>query len=350
MLTGTGAGFTSLWSGDVMVTPNHFDRTKTTIVGIGNALVDILAHEDDIFVEKTGYRKGGMNLVESVFIDQTLSIVSGTTTVVPGGSACNTIVGVGKLGGNARFIGKCGQDAMGELFKEDLQNSHVDPILMKSASHTGRVLSIVTPDAQRSMFTHLGAASELTPDEIVGCNFMDAAIVHVEGYLLFNSDLIITALRRAKEDGAMVSLDLASYTVVESSKELLETLVTEYVDILMANEDEAAAFTGYHDERKAIEALSERAKIAVLKIGSRGSYIAYDGEIVKIDPMGEGSAIDTTGAGDLWASGFLFGLTRGYAVEKCGRLASACGYEVCQVVGADISDEGWSRIKRITEE
>ena len=88
----------------------------------------------------------------------------------------------------------------------------------------------------------------------------------------------------------------------------------------------------------------------MLKIGSRGSYIAYDGEIEKIDPMGEGSAIDTTGAGDLWESGFLFGLTRGYAVEKCGRLASACGYEVCQVVGADISDEGWSRIKRITEE
>ena len=166
MLMGTGAGFTSPWSGDIMVTPIHFDNAKDVIVGIGNALVDILTHEDDAFVEKTGFEKGGMNYVGIDVIDKMISLASGTPVVVPGGSACNTIVGVGKLGGNARFIGKCGQDAMGGLFKKDLQNSHVDPILMKSASPTGRVLSIVTPDAQRSMFTHLGAASELIPDEI----------------------------------------------------------------------------------------------------------------------------------------------------------------------------------------
>lgn len=349
MLTGTRAGYTSPWSGDIMATCVQLDKAKDVIVGIGSALVDILTHEDDAFVEKTGAAKGGMSLVDSAFIDKTLCMVSGTPVVVPGGSACNTIIGVGKLGGKARFIGKCGKDAMGDLFSKDLLNSNVDHFLMTSASPTGRVLSIVTPDAQRSMFTYLGAASEMMPGEIAGHSFMDAAIVHVEGYLLFNSDLIISALSRAKEDGALISLDLASYTVVESSKKLLETLVTEYVDILIANEDEAAAFTGHVDERKAIQALSERAKIAVLKIGERGSYIAHDGEIVKIDPMGKGLAIDTTGAGDLWASGFLFGLSRGYAVETCGRLASACGYEVCQVVGAAIPDEGWIRIKRITE-
>ena len=350
MPTGTGAGYTSPWSGNIMMIPIHIDTARDVIVGIGNALVDILAHEDDAFVEKTGFGKGGMNYVNSDFIDKMISLASGTPVVVPGGSACNTTIGVGKLGGKARFVGKCGQDAMGNLFKEDLKSNHVDPFLMTSALSTGRVFSIVTPDAQRSMFTYLGAASETTPAEIAGCSFMDAAVVHVEGYLLFNSDLIISALNRAKEDGAMVSLDLASYTVVESSKELLETLVTDYVDILIANEDEAAAFTGHVDERKAIEALSERARIAILKIGERGSYIAHSGKIVKIDPMGTGSAIDTTGAGDLWASGFLFGLTRGYAVETCGRIASACGYEVCQGVGAAISDEGWARIKRIMEE
>jgi sugar/nucleoside kinase (ribokinase family) len=333
-----------------MATHVTFHKTKDVIVGIGNALVDILAHEDDAFVEKTGFGKGGMNYVDSDFIDKMISLVSGTPIVVPGGSACNTIIGVGKLGGKARFIGKCAQDAMGDLFSKDLKKSHVDPFLMTSASPTGRVLSIVTPDAQRSMLTYLGAASELLPDEIAGCSFLDAAVVHVEGYLLFNNDLIIKALGRAKEDGAMVSLDLSSYTVVESSKALLETLVTEYVDILIANEDEAAAFTGHVDERKAIEALSEKAGIAVLKIGERGSYIAHNGKIVKIAPMKKNPAIDTTGAGDLWASGFLFGLTRGYAIETCGRLASACGYEVCQAVGAAIPDEGWTRIKRIREE
>ena len=350
MQTETGAGYTSPWSGDIMMMPLRFDRTKDVIVGIGNALVDILAHEDDAFVEKTGFEKGGMNYVDSEFIDKMTSLTSGTPIVVPGGSACNTIIGVGKLGGKARFIGKCAQDALGDLFKKDLQNSHVDPLLMTSASPTGRVLSIVTPDAQRSMFTYLGAASELVPGEIAGCRFLDASVVHIEGYLLFNNELIIKALHRAKEDGAMISLDLASYTVVESAKALLETLVSEYVDILMANEDEAAAFTGYVDEQKAIEALAEKARIAVLKIGERGSFIAYDGNIVKIDPMKKGPARDTTGAGDLWASGFLFGLTRGYGVEKSGRLASACGYEVCQVVGAAIPEEGWARIKRIMEE
>ncbi len=350
MRTGTGAGYTSPWSGDIMVMPVRFEKSKDVIVGIGNALVDILAHEDDVFVEETGFGKGGMNYVDSDVIDKMISLTSGTPVVVPGGSACNTIIGVGKLGGKARFIGKCAQDNMGDLFKKELQNSHVDPLLMTSASPTGRVLSIVTPDAQRSMFTFLGAASELVPGEIAECSFLDAAVVHIEGYLLFNNELMIKALSRAKEDGAMVSLDLASYTVVESEKALLETLVTEYVDILMANEDEAAAFTGHIDERKAIEALAEKARIAVLKIGERGSYIAHDGTIVKIDSMGKGSARDTTGAGDLWASGFLFGLTQGYGIEMCGRIASACGYEVCQVVGAAIPDEGWTRIKRITEE
>ena len=350
MQTETGAGSTSPWFGSIMTAPVGLNKAKDVIVGIGNALVDILSHADDAFVEKTGFAKGGMNYVGTDFIDRMIAMLPNMPVVVPGGSACNTIIGVGKLGGKARFIGKCGQDSMANLFSKEVQNSHVDPFLMTSASSTGRVLSIVTPDAQRSMFTYLGAASELVPGEIARCSFLDAAVVHIEGYLLFNKDLILKALRRAKEDGAMVSLDLASYTVVESSKELLETIVTEYVDILMANEDEAAAFTGHTDEQKAIQALSEKAKVAVLKVGERGSYIAHDGAIVKIDPFGKGPAIDTTGAGDLWASGFLFGLTRGYTVETCGRLASACGGEVCQVVGATIPDDGWTRIKRIREE
>lgn len=319
-------------------------------MGIGNALVDILTHEEDRFVANTGFDKGGMNYVDSEFIDKTVSMSTGTPVVVPGGSACNTIVGVGMLGGNARFIGKRGQDSLGDLLEEGLQNSRVDPLLMTSTSPTGRALSIVTPDAQRSMFTFLGAASETKPDEIEACSFHDAAVVHIEGYLLFNEELILSALKRAKDDGALISLDLASYTVVESSKKILDALVSDYVDILMANEDEAAAFTGHRDEKKAIQALAERAKIAVLKIGERGSYIAHEGEISKIEPMGKEDVIDTTGAGDLWASGFLYGFTQGFPIEKCGQLASACGYEVCQVMGAVIAREGWDRIKSITEE
>jgi sugar/nucleoside kinase (ribokinase family) len=267
--------------------------------------------------------------------------------VVPGGSACNTVVGIGNLGGKARFVGKCGKGDMGKLIETDLRRHHVEPVLLRSDSPTGRVLSIITPDAQRSMFTYLGASAETRPEEISVKCFENAAIVHVEGYLLYNPELIQAALRAAKEAGAKISLDLASFTVVEKSKELLAQLVRNYVDILIANEDEAEAFCGCRDERLALEALSRNAEIAVLKVGARGSYISHAGGIIAVNPMGDGYALDTTGAGDLWAAGFLYGLVEGYPLEKCGQLGSACGYEVCQVIGANIPDDGWQRIKKL---
>ena len=324
-----------------------FKEGKDVVVGIGNALIDILTYIDDAFLEKTGAAKGGMTLVDKSFIEKTLAMISNQTVMVPGGSACNTIIGVGKLGGKARFVGKCGQGEMGMFFEKDLRRNHVAPKLLRSSTATGKALSLVTPDAQRSMFTFLGAASEMQPNELLQCEFQDAAIIHVEGYLLFNKDLILAGLDTAKKAGALVSLDLASFTVVEESKEILPKLIENYVDILIANEDEAKAFTGHSDEIKAIEALSKKADIAVLKIGEKGSYIANKGKIIRIAPMGSGDAVDTTGAGDLWASGFLFGLINGYSLEKCGMLGSACGNEVCQVVGANISEEGWLRIKRL---
>ncbi|UCH20531.1 MAG: adenosine kinase [Deltaproteobacteria bacterium] len=317
------------------------------IVGIGSALVDILAHEDEAFLAKTGAVKGGMLLVNKEFIEDTLSQTTAKPTIVPGGSACNTIVGVGKLGGDARFVGKCGKGKMGRFFKSSLEKHNVEPALFTSFSPTGRVLSIITPDAQRSMFTYLGASSETLPTELSDGCFRNAAIVHIEGYLVFNTDLILAALRTAKEAGARVSLDLASFTIVKESKKLLERMISEYVDILIANEDEALALTGYEEEMDAIAALSAKAEISILKIGNRGSIIAHGDKIIKIRPMGDGHAVDTTGAGDLWASGFLFGLVNGYSLERCGQLGSACGYEVCQVVGATIPEDGWQRIKKL---
>jgi sugar/nucleoside kinase (ribokinase family) len=200
------------------------------------------------------------------------------------------------------------------------------------------------------MFTFLGASSEIQPDEITENCFKNAAIVHIEGYLLFNEDLIISALKAAKYVGALVSLDLASFTVVEQSKTVLKRIINDFVDILIANEDEAQAYTGYSDEKKAVCSMAKNTHIAVLKVGKRGSFIAHNGKTIKIEPMGDGGAVDTTGAGDLWASGFLFGLVNGFSLEKCGNLGSACGYEVCQVMGANIPEEGWQRIKKLLEE
>jgi sugar/nucleoside kinase (ribokinase family) len=318
---------------------------RRVVVGIGSALVDILVHEEDDFVEKAGAIKGGMAYVDNRVIDETLRMASKAPFFVPGGSACNTVIGVGRLGGHARFVGKSGNGNLAGLFESDLKTNNVEPCLFKSASLTGRVLSIITPDAQRSMLTYLGASAEAQPRDITSTCFSNAAVVHVEGYLLFNRELILTALDAAKHVGAKVSLDLASFTVVNESKEFLADIVKKYVDILIANEDEARAFTGYADEKDAIEALSEDCEVAVLKLGERGSLIAHEGEVAEIAPKLDMPAVDTTGAGDLWASGFLYGLVNDLSIEKSGELGSLCGYEVCRVVGAKISDEGWRKIK-----
>jgi len=231
-----------------------------------------------------------------------------------------------------------------------LLKSNVDPVLFLSDSPTGRVLSVITPDAQRSMLTFLGASSETMPEEITSECFKDTDIVHIEGYLLFNKELMMAALNAAKSAGAIVSLDLASFTVVEQSKDILEKLVYDYVDILVANEDESRSYTGIYNEFKAVRALASNVDMAVLKVGERGSYIAKDSDIIKVEPIGDGNAVDTTGAGDLWAAGFLYGLSQGFSLRKCGKIGSACGYEVCQVIGAHIPEQGWERIKNILEE
>lgn len=324
------------------------DTTNTgMIAGIGSALVDILAHEDDAFLNSISEVKGGMTLVEDTFLETTVGKLSGDPCIVPGGAACNTIIGLGKLGADARFIGKCGNDDFGQMFKDDLRKSSVEPQLFSSDEATGRVLSIITPDAQRSMFTYLGASAGMLPNEVSAKNFEGASIAVMEGYLLFNRDLIFSALKAAKEAGAKIAMDLASFTVVEESKEILEEIVKEYVDILIANEDEAFAYTGHKDESDALNALASDVDIAVLKVGKNGSYISRDGKVIKIAPFGNGDAVDTTGAGDLWASGFLYGILHGLTLEKSGEIGSACGYEVCQVVGANIPEDGWERIRKL---
>lgn len=322
---------------------------KKRITGIGSALMDLLIDESDNFVAGLNARKGGMTLVDIDFITDVMVRASGMPTLVPGGSACNTIIGVGQLGGPARFIGKCGEDDLGNQLEEALKKSKVEPVLGRTDLPTGRVLSIITPDAQRTMFTYLGASSEQLPVEVAAHSYKDTAIVHIEGYLLFNKELITAAMKAAKAAGAKISLDLASFTVVEAAREYLLELVKEYVDILLANEDEAAAFTGIREEEEALKILSSHAEVAALKVGAKGAYVVCDGEIYRVPPVAAPpqEIIDTTGAGDLWASGFLYSLVNGLPPEHCGLLASHCGYEVCRVIGAHIPDDGWQRIRTV---
>ncbi|MCG8470526.1 MAG: adenosine kinase [Desulfobacterales bacterium] len=320
---------------------------KRGITGVGSALVDLLVFEDDDFLKGVSDIKGGMTLVEGDFADGVLEKTSADVTVVPGGAACNTIVGVGMLGGEASFVGKRGRDDFGALFETDLKKNGVKPQLISSDTATGRVLSIITPDAQRSMFTYLGAASELSPSEVSAEQFEGAAVVLIEGYLLFNTELMMATLSAAKEAGALIAMDLASFTVVEESRDFILSDVISSVDILIANEDEARAFTGIDDEERSLKEMARYVDVAVLKQGARGSLILCDGVVTSVAAVAGDDIVDTTGAGDLWASGFLFGLVNGYDMVTCGEIASRCGYEVCRVTGADIPEEGWARIRKM---
>ena len=322
-------------------------KSITRITGIGSALVDILINESDLFLTDLGKKKGGMTLVEDKDIKVILSESHQTPVVVSGGAACNTIVGVGSLGGDARFIGRRGNDTYGKTFEKQIIKCNVEPVVSISDSPTGRVLSVITSDAQRSMFTFLGASTELDPKSITSDILKETAITMIEGYILFNKDLMMAALKAARVAGSLIALDLASFEVVNASKDLLKDIIKDFVDILIANEDEARAYTGYDDEQKAIEKMSQHVTYAVLKIGKRGSYVSYDNTITRIKAQSGNIPKDTTGAGDLWAAGFLFGIAHGFSIEKSGRIASACGYEVCQVMGTQLPEEAWARIKKL---
>lgn len=318
---------------------------SNTITGVGSALVDVLINETDEFLQKISKEKVSMTYVTADEQQAIIAASSQRPVIVPGGAACNTILGVGNLGGAARFIGARGKDEYGDIFENAVRESRVEPILSYFDTPTGKVVSIVTPDGQRSMFTDLGASGLLEPAGVTGQLFSDTAIALVEGYLLFNRDLMMASVKAAKTAGALIALDLASFEVVNASKDILQDLIAEYVDILIANEDEAKAYTGESDESAAIEKLSVNVEYAVLKVGSRGSYISHDNTVTRIEPVKGNAPLDTTGAGDLWAAGFLYGIANGLSIEKSGALGSLCGYEVCQVMGAQIPNTVWEKIK-----
>lgn len=325
-----------------------FDQNQPNrIVGVGSALVDILVAASDDFVARTGVPKGGMAYFDSATIDRVLKEAAAPPRVVPGGAACNTITGVARLGGTSRFLGKRGNDDFGDRFEAALSQHGVDTALIQAPTPTGRVLSLITPDSQRTMLTYLGAAAEMVIDEIPPHQFQDSAVALIEGYLVYNRDLFRYAMQTAHKAGARIALDLASFTVVKENHQELRNIIHQYVDILIANEDEARAFTGQADETTALHALADQAKLAVVKLGARGSLLACGDQFIKVAPIEGGGVVDTTGAGDLWASGFLYGLVQGRPLEQCGHLASVCGFEVCRVIGATIPEAGWQRIRQL---
>jgi sugar/nucleoside kinase (ribokinase family) len=317
------------------------------VVGVGAALVDLLVEEKDQFVAAMGSPKGGMTLVELPTIDSALKTTEAPLKVVPGGSACNTMVGIGNLGGKARMIGRLGNDDLGKVFLDGLHKAGVDRRILHSEMATGRVLSVVTPDAQRTMFTYLGASTQLGPEDVTMDDFSDAGLVYLEGYLLFNRPLVEKILETAKKAQAKVVLDLGSYQVVEICRDFLEQILPS-VDVVLANEDEAKAYTGMA-EAESLEILAGKVGTAVVKLGKKGVLLAQGKARFQVE-ANVVKAIDTTGAGDLWASGFVYGLTQGMSLDNAARLGCKVGSEVVQVMGAVIPEAGWKRVHEFRAE
>jgi sugar/nucleoside kinase (ribokinase family) len=314
------------------------------ILGMGNALTDILLQiENDEILSKLNLPKGSMQLINAERSEE-IGVACGVFTkkMATGGSASNTISGITRLGIPAGFVGKVGKDDIGLFFTTDSINNGVEPYLLQSETPSGHCTVLVSADGERTLCTFLGAACELTAEDLKPEMFQGYDIFHIEGYLVLNHDLIRTAISMAKEAGLKVSIDLASYNVVEENLDFLNEIIREYVDIVFANEDEARAFTG-KEPKQALINISNHCDIAVVKIGKDGSYIKSGDETVQIKPR-PANCIDTTGAGDLYASGFLYGLANNYSLEVCGKIGSLVSGNVVEVLGAKMTDVVWADI------
>ena len=320
---------------------------KVKVLGVGSPMLDLLLNVKDSFIDSIEGDKGGMLLVAPEELDAILAETGETEPVkAPGGSAANTIFGLSHLGIKTALLGKTGADKEAEFYKQQYQDMGGDTSRMKvnNSVPTGRCLSLITPDSERTMRTDLGAAATMTPDDVTAADFEGCTHVHIEGYMLFNADLTCHILELAKNAGCIISLDLASFEVVNAAKDILKKLLTDYVDIIFANEEEAAAFCGTDDPVKCLKILSEYSNIVAVKVGKDGAYIQNGDEKVKVEAI-LADAIDTTGAGDLWASGFLYGILTGKSTEEAGKSGSLVASEVVQIMGAAIPEEAWKRIR-----
>jgi sugar/nucleoside kinase (ribokinase family) len=320
------------------------------IISMGNALVDVMTMlTDDQTLDSLGLPKGSMQLVDF----ETSKLVQQKTdglkkSLASGGSAANTIRSLANLGAKTAYLGKIGRDEMGDFFAQDMKNTGVFPQLIKSDTPTGIAVALVSPDSERTFATYLGAAAELTPDDITANTFKGYDILHVEGYLIFNNELIEKALKEAKECGLTISLDLASFNVVEANLEFLKYLVDKYVDIVFANEEEAKSFTGQEPE-KALEMISAICDIAIVKVGENGSYVKKGAYIHKAGVI-KANPIDSTGAGDYYAAGFLYGLVNNWTLDNCAKAGAILSGNVIEVIGATLDSQRWEKIRSSIKE
>lgn len=315
------------------------------VLGMGNALVDVLALiGDDSILTEMGLPKGSMQLIDNNKMSKlNVAIADVEKFIASGGSASNTITAMAELGVETGFLGKIGNDFYGDYYKRDLEKYKVKSHLTEVDAHSGVATTLISSDGERTFGTYLGAAADLTPEDLKLSDFVGYDYFYIEGYLVQNLDLIRTAVKLAKEAGLKVVLDMASYNVVEDNRGFLLEIIPQYVDIAFANEEEAKALL-QTDVQSALSILSKQLDIIIIKEGASGSWVQEGEKIISI-PTNKIDRVDTTGAGDMYAAGFLFGLLNGLPHETSGKIGNHLAESVIQVVGAKLDEVKWREVK-----
>ena len=307
------------------------------VVGIGNAIVDVLVQADDRFLDDHGLTKGTMALIDEAQAERLYASV-GPGLETSGGSAANTLAGIAQLGGRAGFIGRVRDDQLGAIFAHDIRavGAHFDTPAATTGPSTARCLILVTPDAQRTMCTYLGASVGLDSRDLDLDLVRQASVLYLEGYLWDSEEAkraFIAAAEAARASGGEVALSLSDAFCVDRHRDSFLELVDGHVDILFANEMEITSLYKADSFEAAAEQVRGRCRIAALTRSEQGSLILSGDEELAIAPFCLGDLVDTTGAGDLYAAGFLHGYTRGQSLQRCGQLGSLCAGQVVTQLG-----------------
>jgi sugar/nucleoside kinase (ribokinase family) len=317
---------------------------KYEILGVGNPLLDHLLQVSPEYLDSISGEKYGMEIISYQDMIQLIEKSGSIPKLVAGGSCANAVKGLASLGRKCALAGKIGSDPNGEKVIKVLQDLGVVPLVSYTTTPTAHATCLITPDGKRTCRTYLGAATEMVPEDLDPIYFRGVKLVHIEGYSLLYPGLTKRAMELAKESGALVSFDLGSFEVVETYSPLIRDMIEKYVDITFSNEDEILSLTGKHPEEGCKE-LQKISPIAVVMMGKHGCWVADSNHHVKC-PAFVVEPIDTTGAGDLFASGFLHGYLSGMDIETCSRWGSIIARAVVQVVGAEIPVDQWPQIKQ----
>jgi adenosine kinase len=320
--------------GDQLMSVQKFD-----VLALGNAIVDVLAPVDDFFLADQGLRKGAMQLVDET---RALALYDamGATTIVSGGSAANTVAGVASFGGRAGFVGKVRDDEAGRAFSHDIKamGVHFATPPASEGPSTARCLVLVTPDGQRTMNTYLGACQNLTVSDLDAADIKASKVLYLEGYLWDQPHAklaFVEAAAIAHGAGRQVALTLSDTFCVDRYRDDFLRLIREgVVDIVFANESELHALYQTADFDAALTALRAEKVLAAVTRSEKGAVVLRGGEIVSVPAAPIEKLVDTTGAGDLFAAGFLAGFTRGQPLDRCARLGALAAAEIIQHYGA----------------